>query len=186
MNYYCNKNIIKVKNTLIKDQRGGMFKYFNKKYLKKLSIPFEIKETQISYNKSKNIFRGFYMQTGKYNEAKLISLIEGKAFWFAIDLRFGSKHFGKVQAFKLSNDFTLYIPRGFAHGSFSISESKILIFADNLYNLKNSIGINYKDKELKYKNFNLKNKRLTISKNHKNFPLLEDNLKKIKHFYIFK
>ena len=186
MNYYCKKNIIKVKNILIKDQRGGMFKYFNKKYFKTLSIPFEIKEAQISYNKSKNIFRGFYMQTGKYNEAKLITLLEGEAVWFAIDLRLGSNHFGEVQAFKLSNDFTLFIPRGFAHGSFSISESKILIFADNLYNFKNSIGINYQDKKLKYQNFNLKNKKLTVSKFHKNYPLLEDNLKKIKHFYKFK
>ena len=101
-------------------------------------------------------------------------------------MRYGSSQFGKVKAFKLSHDFTLYIPRGFAHGSFSISESKILIFADNLYNFKNSIGINYQDKELKYQNFNLKNKKLIISKTHKNFPLLEDNLKKIKHFYKFK
>ena len=183
MKYYSKKNIIKVKNILINDQRGGMFKYFNKKNFNTLSISFEIKEAQISYNKSKNIFRGFYMQTGKYNEAKLITLIEGKAIWFAIDLRIGSKDFGKVQGFKLTNDYTLFIPRGFAHGSFSLSKSKILIFADNLYNFKNSIGINYQDKELKYQNFNLKNKILIVSKTHRNFPSLNENLKKINHFY---
>ena len=183
MKYYSKKKIIKVKNILIKDQRGGMFKYFNKFFFNTLSISFEIKEAQISYNKSKNIFRGFYMQTGKYNEAKLITLIEGKAIWFAIDLRLGSKNFGKVQAFKLTNDYTLFIPRGFAHGSLSISESKILIFADNLYNFKNSIGINYQDKELKYQNFYLKNKILKVSKTHRNFPSLSANLKKITHFY---
>ena len=180
MKYYSKKKIIKVKNILIKDQRGGMFKYFNKKNFNTLSISFEIREAQISYNKSKNIFRGFYMQTGKYNEAKLITLIEGGAIWFAIDLRIGSKDFAKVQAFKLTNNYT---PRGFAHGSLSISESKILIFADNLYNFKNSIGINYQDKELKYQNFYLKNKILKISKTHKNFPSLKVNSKKITHFY---
>ena len=183
MKYSNKEKILKIKNIFKIDKRGAMFKYFNDEIYKKLLINFKVKESQISFNKSKNIFRGFYMQTGKYNEAKLITLIEGKAIWFAIDLRIGSKDFGKVQGFKLTNDYTLFIPKGFAHGSLSISQSKILIFADNLYNFKNSIGINYQDKELKYQNFNLKNKMLKVSKTHKNFPSLKVNLKKITHFY---
>ena len=129
MKYSNKEKNLKIKNIFKIDKRGAMFKYFNDEIYKKLLINFKVKESQISFNKSKNIFRGFYMQTGKYNEAKLITLIEGKAIWFAIDLRIGSKDFGKVQGFKLTNDYTLFIPKGFAHGSLSISQSKILIFA---------------------------------------------------------
>lgn len=182
MKYSNKEKIIKIKNIIKIDKRGGMFKYFNDEIYKKLLINFKVKESQISFNKSKDIFRGFYMQFGKFSEGKLITLLEGKAVWFAVDLRIGSKKFGEVKAFKLSNKFSIFIPRGFAHGSFSLSKSKILILTDNIYNSKKSFGINYKDIDLIYKNFNLKNKKLIISKNHKNFSTMRKNISKYKKF----
>ena len=178
MTYYkfIKENQIKyLKNVFIKDKRGFLNKVLDSKKLKKLN--FKIVESQFSYKKKKNIFRGFYMQIGKSVERKLITLISGKAIWFAVDLRKKSKNFGYVHKIKLNKFNTIYIPKGFAHGSLSLSPCMIQISVDNNYNQKNSIGININDSELNFKiSSKLKNK-LVISKMHQSFAFLKD----IKH-----
>lgn len=181
MTYYkfIKENQIKyIKNVFIKDKRGFLNKFLDSKKLKKLN--FKIVESQISYNKKKNIFRGFYMQIGKSVERKLITLISGKAIWFAVDLRKRSKKFGYVHNIKLSKLNTVYIPKGFAHGSLSLSPSMIQISVDNNYDQKNSIGININDSELNFKISSKLRKKFIISKMHSSFGFLKDIKHKLK------
>ena len=180
MNYYTKKNnqtILIFKNILLRDKRGHLNKIVNSKIIEKLN--FKIKECQFSYNKKKNVFRGFYMQIGKFAERKLITLLSGKAIWFALDLRKKSKKFGNVNIIKIKKNTTIFIPKGFAHGSLSLSPCTFHIMADNSYSKKNSIGIRFDDKELK---FNLSKKiknRLIVSKMHNNYGYLKDIKNKI-------
>ena len=165
------------KGKFLKDKRGYLDKFYDKKIFKKNN--FRVIEVQISkYNK--NVFRGIYMQTGKYGEAKFIKLLSGELIWFTIDLRKSSRTFGKIFPFKLSSRKILYTPRGFAHGSFSIKKSEVLIIADNNYDNKFSIGINYKDKNFFFtiKKF-IKNKKITISRWHNSFGNFEEVKNKI-------
>ena len=178
MAYYKIKkeNQIKfLKNIFIKDKRGFLNKTLDNKKLK--NINFQIKESQFSYNKKKNVFRGFYMQIGKSSERKLITLVSGNAIWFAVDLRKNSKNFGHVHQIKLNRFNTVYIPTGFAHGSLSLSKSLIQIFVDNSYDQKKSIGISIDDENLKFNLSKKLRKKLIISKMHSNYG----SLKKIKN-----
>jgi dTDP-4-dehydrorhamnose 3,5-epimerase-like enzyme len=163
----------------LKDNRGSLDKFTDKTILKELK--FKIVESQIS-KYYKNVFRGIYMQLGKYGEAKFIKLLNGKIIWFTIDLRKKSKTFGKLYAFKLTTEKILYTPRGFAHGSFAEKDSEALILADNSYNNKYSIGINYKDQNYykKLKKY-FKNKKIIISKWHNSYKSFEKAKKKIFH-----
>ena len=56
--------------------------------------------------------------TKKSTQGKYISVIKGKIFDVALDLRKGSKTFGKYFSIFLSekNSISIYIPPGFAHG----------------------------------------------------------------------
>jgi len=139
------KNIPSWINTkFISDKRGSLYKFINHKILKE--IRFRLVEAQISEYK-KNVFRGFYAQMGRSREMKLIQLLEGSVFWFTINLR-KNLDYGKVNIFKLKKNKLLYVPEGYAHGSYSIDNSKVLVFANNNYNKKKYIGINYKDKNV--------------------------------------
>ena len=61
------------------DQRGGMFKNYNKKEIKNLKkIHFIMKENLFSLYKKKNVVRGLYMQQGKF--AEISAMFYGKYF----------------------------------------------------------------------------------------------------------
>lgn len=161
----------------LKDNRGYLHKFTDKKILKELK--FKIIETQVSQYK-KNVFRGIYMQLGNFGEAKLIKLLKGDLTWFAVDLRRRSDTFKKIYKYKLSKKKILFTPRGFAHGSFAHADSEVLIIADNQYNNKHSIGINYKDKDFypKIKKI-IKINNPIISNWHKSFRYFDDIKNKI-------
>jgi dTDP-4-dehydrorhamnose 3,5-epimerase len=107
----------KLKTTLYKDSRGYFKEVYQKKIVKNLDFPFDI----MSYSK-KNVLRGLHIQTKK-PQAKIITVTHGKILDVAVDLRKNSKNFGKYVALKISDkdDFSFFIPAGFAHGFLCLS-----------------------------------------------------------------
>ncbi|MGZ3660795.1 MAG: dTDP-4-dehydrorhamnose 3,5-epimerase family protein, partial [Bdellovibrionota bacterium] len=63
------------------------------------------------------VLRGLHFQTNPA-QGKLVSVIRGRIFDVAVDLRKGSKTFGQWYGTELSdqNGRVLWIPYGFAHG----------------------------------------------------------------------
>lgn len=150
--------IKKIKNLVLTDKRGSLLKNFS--IIKK---KIKIQESIFSYNNA-NVIRGIYMQTGKYNESKLITLIFGSLTWIAVDLRKESKNFMRIHKIKLKKNETIFIPKGYGHGSVSHKKTLVHIMTDNIYNDKNAIKIIYNDKTLKI-NWPVK-KKVIISKDH--------------------
>tara|TARA_B100001093_G_scaffold275452_1_gene263291 strand:- start:458 stop:976 length:519 start_codon:yes stop_codon:yes gene_type:complete len=105
-----------LKSNIYKDSRGFLRETFSEKVLKK-KFPFDI----MSYSK-KNVLRGMHVQL-KNPQAKLITVTYGKIFDVAVDLRKRSKTFGKYvsQIISQKDDFSFYIPEGFAHGFLCLS-----------------------------------------------------------------
>ena len=101
----------------------------------------------------KNVVRGLHMQTKK-SQAKFISIIKGKIYDVAVDLRKNSKTFGKYFSITLSlNKYSsIYIPEGFAHGFCGLENENIIFYScSNYRNEKNEIGIVWNDKDLNIK-----------------------------------
>ena len=121
-----------INTKFISDKRGSLYKFINHKVIKE--IKFKLIEAQISEYK-KNVFRGFYAQLGRSSEMKLIQLLEGKVFWFTINLK-KNKYYGKVDIFSLKKNKLLFVPKGYAHGSYSLDNSKVLVLANNIYKKK--------------------------------------------------
>ena len=141
------KDLFIFKNKLFKDKRGYFKELIKEKKIKK-KLPF----TVMSYSK-KNVIRGLHIQT-KNSQGKLISVLKGKIYDVALDLRKNSKTFGKVFSCILSekNSQSIYIPPGFAHGFCGLEKENYIIYSCTQYRDKVSEkAIKYNDKKLNIK-----------------------------------
>ena len=141
------KDLILVQNTSYKDKRGFFKELLKEKDLKK-KFPF----TVMSYSK-KNVLRGLHIQ-GKNSQGKFVTVIKGKIFDVALDLRKNSKTYGKHYKSILSekNSKSIYIPSGFAHGFCGLDKENYVIYSCTKYrNLKSELGIKFNDPTLKIK-----------------------------------
>ena len=137
--------VIKQKNNI--DIRGSLRETYNKKLLNKKFV-FEYCTTS-----KKNILRGFHFQS-KFKQAKFVSVLKGKILDCVIDLRKGSKTFGKSFSIELSenNCRSLYIPEGFAHAYYSFSKLNIIYYKlSNYYHPEYEDGIIWNDNIVKNK-----------------------------------
>jgi dTDP-4-dehydrorhamnose 3,5-epimerase len=107
-----------IKTKIFKDKRGFLKEVYIKKILLKQDFPFDV----MSYSK-KNVLRGMHIQTKK-PQAKIITVTHGKILDVVVDLRKTSKSFGKYLSIIISHndDFSFYIPSGFAHGFLCLSK----------------------------------------------------------------
>ena len=103
--------------------------------------------------------------------------ISGCIFDVAVDLRRGSKTFGHWVGYELNdkNKYMLYIPRGFAHGFLTLSDSAELIYkTDNEYSLEYDRGLLFNDPKLGI-NWPIANDMdIILSDKDRNQPCLED------------
>ena len=151
------KDLIIVKNKTFKDNRGYFKELFKEKDINK-KFPFIV----MSYSK-KNVIRGLHIQT--YNsQGKYVSVLKGKIFDVAVDLRKNSKTFGKIFKTILSekNSKSIYIPPGFAHGFCTLDKENYIIYSCTKYrDAKSEKGIFFNDK---YLNINWPIKNPILSK----------------------
>ncbi len=167
------KGLIIIKNKMLKDKRGYFKELFREKEINK-KFPFIV----MSQSK-KNVIRGLHIQTSA-KQGKFISVIKGKIFDVALDLRKGSKTFGKYYSIYLSekNSLSIYIPPGFAHGFCGIEKENYMLYSCTNYRHKNSeIGIRFNDETLGIK-WPIKNPILSIK--DKNNMKFRDYKKKFK------
>ena len=141
------KDLFLLKNNPYKDKRG-YFKELIKENKIKHKFPFFV----MSYSKQ-NVIRGLHIQT-KNTQGKLITVIKGKIFDIALDLRKNSKTFGKYFKCILSesNSNSIFIPPGFAHGFQALEKNNYIIYSCTKYrNSKSEIAIKFNDDQLKIK-----------------------------------
>jgi len=141
------KNLFLLKNNIYKDKRGFFKEIIRENKLKK-KFPFLV----MSYSK-KNVIRGLHIQT-KNPQGKFVTVVKGKIFDVALDLRKKSKTYGKIYTCTLSekNSYSIFIPPGFAHGFQSLEKENYIIYSCTKYRDKNSeITIDSNDNDLKIK-----------------------------------
>ena len=141
------KDLLVFKNKSFKDKRGYFKELIKENQIKK-KLPF----TVMSYSK-KNVIRGLHIQTKK-SQGKFISILKGKVYDVALDLRKNSKTFGKLFTCILSekNSKSIYIPPGFAHGFCGLDKENYIIYSCTEYrNAKSEKAIKYNDKKLNIK-----------------------------------
>lgn len=137
--------------TIYKDNRGIFFESYNQQDFEK-AIEKPINFVQDNHSVShKGVLRGLHFQKGEFAQAKLLRVIKGSVLDVCVDIRPGSKTFGKHFSIILnaSNNQQLFIPRGFAHGFLALEDDTIFNYkCDNYYNKESEAGILFDDPTL--------------------------------------
>lgn len=109
-----------------------------------------IKKTFVQENQSmstKGVIRGLHLQK-MHPQGKLVRVIQGEVFDVAVDLRSNSPTFCDWYGVVLSGDNRrqFYIPEGFAHGFYVMSEvAEFSYKVTNFWNPNDEIGIPWND-----------------------------------------
>lgn len=143
------KGVILIDLDVHKDPRGFFLEICHAEKYREAGIhgPF----VQDNFSKSiRGTLRGLHYQL-KRAQGKLVTVVEGRVFDVAVDIRTGSPTFGKWVGFELSaeNGRQLYVPPGFAHGFCVLSDTAGVIYnCTDFYSPQNERGIIWNDPAL--------------------------------------
>ena len=167
------QGLVLVKSETGSDKRGTFSEIYKSSVFKRAGI----KDIFVQENRSvskKGVLRGLHFQRRPFAQAKLVRCAVGRVFDVAVDLRRGSKTFGKWYGVELSgeNCLALYIPAGFAHGFLALADgSEVIYKCSKEYAPAFDAGVRWNDPAVSVK-WPVKKPRL--SQKDKNLPLLKD------------
>ena len=141
------KDLLIIKKETYKDKRGFLRELYRENLLSKKFI-FEILSSS-----SKDVIRGLHLQK-KNSQGKYVTVLNGKAFDVAVDLRKNSKTFGQYVSIILSGkqNVSFYIPEGFAHGFCALENNTIMHYkCTNYRDEKSELGLIWNDPKINIK-----------------------------------
>ena len=127
-------DIILIEPKVFGDQRGFFMETYQANRFAERGIPTEFVQDNHS-GSQQGILRGLHYQI-KQTQGKLVRVVAGEIFDVAVDLRRSSLTFGQWAGETLSaeNKRQLWIPPGFAHGFYVLSEwAEVLYKATDFY-----------------------------------------------------
>ena len=143
------EGLVVIKPTVFGDDRGFFMETFHKEEFAAAGITREFVQDNHSKS-SKGVLRGLHFQT-ENTQGKLVRVIKGEVFDVAVDLRPGSKTYGKWEGVILTeeNKKMFMIPKGFAHGFLVLSEEAEFAYkCDDIYNHEAEGGLKWNDPDV--------------------------------------
>jgi dTDP-4-dehydrorhamnose 3,5-epimerase len=131
------------------DHRGYFMETYNYEDFKAAGLGQVFVQDNQSSSK-KGVLRGLHFQK-TYPQGKLVRALKGEIFDVAVDLRPGSKTYGKWHGVILSeeNKRQFYIPAGFAHGFLVVSEMAEFAYkCTDFYHPEDEGGVMWNDPDL--------------------------------------
>ncbi|HET7062215.1 MAG TPA: dTDP-4-dehydrorhamnose 3,5-epimerase [Nitrosospira sp.] len=128
--------VVVIEPKVFGDARGFFFESFNQKDFHQ-AVELDVCFVQDNHSRSvKGVLRGLHYQI-RQPQGKLVRVVRGAVFDVAVDIRRSSPNFGRWFGVQLSEDNhrQLWIPPGFAHGFYVLSDT-----ADFLYKTTDYYG----------------------------------------------
>ena len=158
---------ILIKPKIFRDGRGFFFESWNQLKFDEI-IGQKISFCQDNHSRSNiGVLRGMHYQLGPHSQGKLVRCTRGTIYDVAVDIRRSSKTFGKWGGVILSdeNKLQLWIPKGFAHGFLTLSETaEVQYKTDDFWDKDCERSLKWNDKILNInwpKNSNFKEPKLS-------------------------
>jgi len=92
------------------------------------------------------VVRGMHFQRPPFEHSKLVYVINGSILDVVLDIRKGSKTYGKFFSIELNENenTSLYIPVGFAHGFKALEDNTLMLYnVSGVYNRECDQGIKW-------------------------------------------
>lgn len=127
-------DVLVIEPKVFGDDRGFFFESFNLNTFRELT-GLDVNFVQDNHSKSaKGVLRGLHYQI-QQPQGKLVRVVQGDVFDVAVDLRKGSKTFGRWVGIHLSaeNKKQFWVPAGFAHGFVVLSETAEFLYKTTDY-----------------------------------------------------
>jgi dTDP-4-dehydrorhamnose 3,5-epimerase len=120
--------VLIIEPEVFNDARGHFLETYNQNRYRECGIISDFVQDNLSFSK-KGTLRGLHYQYPK-GQAKLVNVAHGKVYDVTVDIRKGSPSFGKWFATHLSeeNKRQLFIPAGFAHGFYAVSDYAVFTY----------------------------------------------------------
>lgn len=170
------EGLVEIMPSIFHDERGWFYEVYKEAAFRDKNIPYRFVQENQSFSK-KNVVRGLHLQLAPYAQAKLVTVLKGKALDVVVDLRPDSGTFRKVY-YCLLDDVRknmLMVPDGFAHGFAALEDTIFFYKCSNVYNKEAERGIVWNDPDL---NINWEVKNPIVSEKDRQLPALEEFLRK--------
>ena len=120
-------DVIKITPKVFRDDRGYFFEAYHKGRFEQGGIHTEFVQDNQSFSQ-KGTLRGLHYQLAPHAQAKLIRTLTGSIFDVAVDIRKNSPTYGLwvSEILTAENQNWLYIPEGFAHGFYVMSDTAMI------------------------------------------------------------
>ena len=133
------------------DGRGFFSEIFREDVLAQHGIAVGFVQENHSFSAAQGVVRGLHFQTPPAAQAKLVRVAAGAILDVAVDIRAGSRSFGRHVAVVLSADLgnQLFVPEGFAHGFCTlVPDTHVLYKVNRYYSAEHDGGILWNDPAL--------------------------------------
>lgn len=116
--------IVHIKTDIFSDGRGFFAEVFKQSKFVEMTKGENLVQLNHSYSKH-GVLRGLHYQLPPQAQGKLVVALAGEIFDVAVDMRKSSPTFGQwvSQTLSAKEQNMLYVPEGFAHGFYVVSES---------------------------------------------------------------
>ena len=142
-------DVVLVEPVIFPDQRGFFMELYKRTDFWANGLFMDFVQVNVSFSK-KGVVRGLHYQLKPMEQGKLFTVLRGKVFAVAVDIRKGSPWFGKYVAVELSSDEPrlLWVPPGFAFGFQALEESLVMYLVTKEYSPQHERGIRWDDPEI--------------------------------------
>lgn len=168
--------VLLIRPRIHKDARGAFYEGYRKDLFAQAGISDVFVQNNFSVSQ-KGTLRGLHYQAEPKAQAKLICVLRGSVLDVAVDIRPGSKTFGKHVAYvlKASSRELLFIPRGFAHGFLALEdETEFMYQVSDYYSPEHDRGLLWNDPEI---GIDWGKTDMILSEKDKKHPALRDVFK---------
>ena len=164
-----------IEPTVFGDERGYFMETYNQNDMAAAGLNMVFVQDNQSMS-ARGVLRGLHYQK-QYPQGKLVRVIKGEVFDVAVDLREGSETYGKWHGELLTeeNKKQFYIPEGFAHGFYVLSETAEFCYkCTDFYHPGDEGGIIWNDSDIGIEWPLIPDAQIILSEKDKKWPTINE------------
>jgi dTDP-4-dehydrorhamnose 3,5-epimerase len=123
------EGLLVVRPRVFRDDRGAFHETWNQARYSEAGLGVTFVQDNVSVS-HRGVLRGLHAQRAPYEQGKLVTVLRGRAFDVAVDIRTGSPTYGRWYGLELDGaaGTQLYIPPGFLHGFLALEDDTVFAY----------------------------------------------------------